>query len=82
MSIKLQYCDIKIMIVRCSRYKFVVVYILYGVRIPTSVPFSCDPKRAWKKDCAKCVMLGGVLKHSPYRIQTTMNLYLEQLTII
>jgi len=82
MRIKLQYCDIKIMIMRCSRYKFIAVYILCGLHIPTSVPISRDPKRTCKMDCAKYVMLGGVLMHTPYRIQTTMNLYLEWLTNI
>ena len=33
-------------------------------------------------NCAKCAMLGSVLMHTVYRIQTTVNLYLELLTII
>jgi hypothetical protein len=46
MSIKLHNCDVIIVIVSHSRYKFVVVYILYTIRIQTSVSASCDPKRS------------------------------------
>jgi hypothetical protein len=58
-GVKIEY-NLVVLKVSRSRYKYVAVYILYGVCIQTSVSILCDLKRC-SVERVKCVVSGGVV---------------------